>query len=491
MSDADEVVWAIALIVAVPLIVVLFGELAERLRQRRSAFAPVVSVVRLWVLPLGVALLAVRGLLRLDADRPLTRVVSTGLVVAAAVAAVMLIRVTIAGVTRRAEQQQRARPPQLLLAVPRLILAGVTLWLLLSVVWGVQLSNAIAALGVTSLVVSLALQAPLGALFSGFLLAADQPFRPGEWIRVGDVEGRVTDLNWRATTVCDRNGDLVVFPNSMLASATLVNYDRPERLHRVTLPVQVAFSNPPNRAIEMLLAAARSTPGVLATPAPDVKVTAVDDPLMTYEVQVWIDDHSDTPRIRSDLAALVWYWSERMEVPLPSPAQDLYLWDGPATAASKQVPTDELRRRLESSLLLRSLPDDELDRLAAASRHLRFGAGETMAHAGGGTGSHHGADQDLRLLHRGSARVVVRTESGGSATVTDLTPGDLFGLTHHDRHGNALVSVVAVTDCEVVEVEGGTAELVIARSPGLSDALTHLATTRQRRLDVLLDRGAG
>ena len=483
MSGSTEVIWAAILIVGIPLVVVLFGEVAERLRQRDSPYASAVALVRTWVLPLGVAYLGVRALLALDADRPVSRALATALIVTASIAAIVVLRVVIARSTRRADEERRARPPQLLLAIPRVLLVGVALWLLLSVVWGVPLSGAIAALGVTSLIVSLALQDTLSGLASGFLLLADQPFRPGEWIQVGDTEGQVIDINWRTTRICNRNGDLVVIPNSALATANIINYDQPSRAHRVTLRVQVAFSNAPNRAIEMLLAAARSTPGVLTEPAPDVKVVAVDDPLMEYEVQVWIDDHGTTPRVRSDLAGLIWYWSERLDVPLPSPAQDLHLWDGPATAVAKLVPTPELRAHLADSPMLRALPERELDLLAAAAHRVRYAAGESLER------DLDRGRQRLCVLHVGRARLVIDLADGARATVAELAPGDLFGLLHHERNAGGTATVIAVTDCDVVEVDGATADIVMGRNPALADALTHLASARRRRVDVLLAEG--
>ena len=44
-------------------------------------------------------------------------------------------------------------------------------------------------------------------------------------IEVNGIEGRVVDTNYRSSRIKDRNGDLIVIPNNVLAGATLVNYD--------------------------------------------------------------------------------------------------------------------------------------------------------------------------------------------------------------------------------------------------------------------------
>lgn len=478
-SGTIQLVWAAILIVAIPVSVVVAGEVAERLRQRSSPLASPVSLVRDWVLPLVVAYVVVRALVQMGADATVSRFIATAAIIAAAIALSLVTRVLVAAVKRRASEERRAAPPQLLLVLPRLALVLVTLWLLLSTVWGVEVSSALTALGVTSLIISLALQQPLGSLASGLLLLGDQPFRPGEWIRVDSIEGRVVDVNWRTTRVENRDGDLVVLPNAMLASATIVNFDQPERLHRVVVPVQVAFSNPPARAIEMLLTAARNTPGVLSDPPPDVKVVEIDDPLMGYEVQVWIDDHTLTPRVRSDLGALVWYWSERMRVPLPSPAQDLYLWDGRDNVAAKETPSDELGRRVTAAPLLAGLSPEDARALSTVARRELFAPGETILDLDRGL-------DDLVVIHQGQVSMSVAGDDGTSMTVGDLGPGDVFGLMRRDHLGGADVRFVAIDECDLVVLDGTTAAAVIGRSPQLADALQQLATQRQRRIERLV-----
>ena len=53
-------------------------------------------------------------------------------------------------------------------------------------------------------------------------------------------------------------------------------------------------------ARSMLVAAAAATPGVLEDPPPTAVVVQIDDPLMGYEVHMWIDDYSIVPRVRSE-----------------------------------------------------------------------------------------------------------------------------------------------------------------------------------------------
>lgn len=489
-SDAGW--WALLVIVAVPLVVVTFGELAERLRQRGSPFGHLVRVTRSWVLPLATAYVLSRAVLGSRADAPANRLLATALVLAGGAVLFLAVRLAVTGIKHRAALQRRDAPPQLLLALPRVLLVLVIVWLLFGVVWGVEVSQTLTALGVSSLIVSLALQQPLGSLASGLFLLGDQPFRTGDWIQIGDDEGRVIDVNWRTTRLRTRGGDLVVLPNSNLAGATIVNYSQPTSVHRISQRVQVAFSNPPARAIEMLLAAAHDTPWVLDQPAPDVLLRQVDDPLMEYEVRVWIADRRYAPRARSALAVRIWYASERMGVPLPSPAQDLYLWDGPATAAAKVVPADELRRRLLASPWLAVLEDSDLDLLSMAARSQLFAPDETIMRLDAADGVV--SDDAIRVLHGGRAAIVATTAPdvpGGLPerhVLADLVAGDVVAPLRGDRPAHVDVRVVAVTPCEVVVVAAAAAEVVIGRTPALAESIERTARGRRRRLERHLER---
>jgi small-conductance mechanosensitive channel len=482
--------WAIVLIFALPLTIIGAGEVEERLRQRGSALQSSMAVLRTWVLPAFTLWVILRLLFELDRSNPIVVVAGTVLVIAIAISVLSVTSVLVNRLRHRPHVEGRRSVPRLLLAMPRLIVILVASWFLIAGVWQVDLSSALAALGVTSLVVSFALQDTLSGIASGFLLLSDQPFQPGDWVKTGEdtegsnIEGRVVDTNWRSSRIEDRNGDLRIIPNALLASGMITNFDQPARLHRVVVPVQVAFANPPTLAREMLLSAARATEGVLHDPAPAARVVQIDDPLMGYEVDLWIEDYAIAPRVFNEFGGLVWYHSYRHDVPLPSPAQDLYLWDGVHTAETSRPDRAEVRRRLQRSPLLDHLADADMDQLAVGATPARYSTGETITD--GGTG------QALFVMWQGQARIVIDGYNDETLTVTDVGAGEVFGLVRSSEIDAAARAprVVAVTDCEVVIIPADVATAVASRTPELTEALERLFATRQRRLERVLRRSA-
>ena len=474
MIVAASTSWAAVVVVAVPVAIIAASEVDERLRQRNSRFRPAVATLRLAVLPFLALWALLVPVLALDPDAAGVRFAATGLVLTTAVVLSRLIRVFVEDLRKRPRDNGKGPLPQLLLALPRLAVVLVAAWLLVGTVWGVDLSAALTAFGVTTLVISFALQGTLSGLASGMLLLSDQPFKPGDWIRSGDVEGKVVDINWRTTSIRDRNADMHVVPNSILADAAIVNYSAPEPLHRIVFSLQVAFVNPPTLAKAMLLDAAMSTPGVLSDPAPVVRVVQVDDPLMGYDVQLWVDDYAIVPRVKSDFASLVWYQSHRHDVPLPSPAQDLFLWDGVANAEAARPKEDDTRRALLGATLLASLPEEELDLLVRAGRQERFAVGEVLLDTRRPTG-------DVAVIADGRAAVALVGDDGESI-VSEITAGETVGFLEAAPGGRPVV-VRALTDCDTVMLDGTVVGEVGSRNRDVAVAFNRIVAMRARRID--------
>ena len=470
--DDPIAIWAALLIVVLPVLILAAGEVQERLRQRGSAFEQTVAIVRNWVLPLAALWILVVLVFEVSTENFFVRLLATATLIAATAATLQAIARLVEIAKQRADRPGARGIPQLVFLLPRLLVLLIVGWLIVGSVWNVDISGLFAALGVTSLVISLALQPTLSGIASGLLLLGDRPFNPGDWIRAGDIEGKVLDLSWRTTKVQDRNGDIVVVPNSQLSDATLYNFAEPTRLHRVVVPVQVAYANPPTAAKEMLLAAARATPGVLEDPPPSIRVVQIDDPLMGYEADLWIDDFAIAPRVFSEFGSLVWYHSNRMGVPLPSPAYDLFHHDPVREAGEAEIGPNEIGEVLEATALFSVLGRDELEELSAGASQARYRAGEIIVPEGK---RHPG----VFVVRQGRARIV---DTRNRLRFVDLEAGEVFGFVAPSAGWSVRPEVLAIEDCELIEIDPVTAGAVASRNPELSQIINKVVNSRMRRL---------
>jgi small-conductance mechanosensitive channel len=65
-------------------------------------------------------------------------------------------------------------------------------------------------------VIGLVLQELLGNLFNGIALLIAKPFQTGDWIQVGEENGKVVEFNWRSVKIVNRFDELIIVPNNVL-----------------------------------------------------------------------------------------------------------------------------------------------------------------------------------------------------------------------------------------------------------------------------------
>lgn len=106
--------------------------------------------------------------------------------------------------------------------------------------FGVAIAPLLTTLGLGGLAVALALRDTLANLFSGVHIVASRQIRPGDFVKFDfGVEGEVTDIQWRSTTLLDSQKNSVVIPNEKVAGSVLINYSlgSPEQIMAVSVTV--------------------------------------------------------------------------------------------------------------------------------------------------------------------------------------------------------------------------------------------------------------
>jgi small-conductance mechanosensitive channel len=126
-----------------------------------------------------------------------------------------------------------------------------------------------ASLGVGSIAVGFAFKDLLQNWLAGLLILIRRPFKRGDQIKVGAIEGTVQAVETRATLVKTFSGRLVIIPNSdIYTQSVTVNtaYD----IRRTEIVVPVGMEIDLDQAIEVILAALDSVEDILKEPKPDV-----------------------------------------------------------------------------------------------------------------------------------------------------------------------------------------------------------------------------
>lgn len=127
--------------------------------------------------------------------------------------------------------------------------------------------------------ISLGATSVVGQAAAGLILTYTRTLRAGEFVRVGDYEGTVTEVGIFTTTIRTGLGEVLTLPNSMITGTVTKNYSRIVEGpgYVVDTVVTIGYDTPWRQVEAMLLEAARRTDGVLAKPEPQVFQTALSD----------------------------------------------------------------------------------------------------------------------------------------------------------------------------------------------------------------------
>ncbi|MBW4663989.1 MAG: mechanosensitive ion channel family protein [Chroococcus sp. CMT-3BRIN-NPC107] len=321
--------WAIALVVSFPLLVIGLGELIYRLQRQAKPLADTLRAVRNLVLPVFVFMLFGQYVLNLPSSNVLIKSIQTLFWLCIIHAALSLLNTILFGQARG--DTWRSRVPKLLIDLFRLFLVLVGGAIVLATVWNADLAGVVTALGVSSIVIGLALQDTLGSVTSGIALLFERPFTVGDWLRVGDLVGQVIDINWRAVRLQTFEREMVIIPHKLISGEIIRNFSQPLRLHAERIRIGFSYDDPPNLAKQVLHATALETQGILLQPEPQIFTISYDDSAITYEVKFFIEDYGDLEEIRDRFMSRVWYAAQRNNLTIPFAIRTLYNFHGPTS----------------------------------------------------------------------------------------------------------------------------------------------------------------
>jgi small-conductance mechanosensitive channel/CRP-like cAMP-binding protein len=370
-----------------------------------------------------------------------------------------------------------------LIALAGYVLIG--MWLIQS--RGVSLSSFITTSAVLTAVIGFAFQDTLGNIIGGLALQMEKTITEGDWVHIGDVEGRVMEIRWRHTAIETRNWDTVVIPNTVLMKGQVRILGR-----RSGQPIQrrswvyfnVDFRVPPTEVISLVESALRleSIPNVAHDPPPDCITVEYKESYLQYAVRYWLTELAKDDPTNSDIRCRIYYALKRANIPLSIPAQALFVTPETAEHRGEHMEREIARRTqaLAQVELFRMMNQDELRKLAQRLTVAPFMAGETM--------TRQGAEAHwLYVIARGSGEVFITADGDLRKDVAHLNAGDFFGeigmMTGSRR--NATVLALEPTDCYRLDKEAFR-DILHAR-PEIAEAISHVIARRSVEVEAVRD----
>lgn len=217
--------------------------------------------------------------------------------------------------------------------------AGIALAALIGIsAAGIDLSNLALVAGALSLGIGFGLQNIVNNFVSGLILLAERPFKVGDWIVAGGVEGNVRKISVRATEVETFRRQTVILPNSELINAAVGNWTLRNRLGRVDVPVNVAYDNDPRHVHAVLLEIVNEQPGILKNPAPSVDFSGFAEGALNFVIRAVVPDITGTLAFTNELRFRIVERFRQEGIAMPSSPRDLQLRNAAALSALAAAP---------------------------------------------------------------------------------------------------------------------------------------------------------
>ena len=324
---------------------------------------------------------------------------------------------------------------------------------------------------VGAVVVGFALQDTLGNLFAGLAIQIEKPFRVGQWVQIGEREGQVQEITWRATKLRTKAGQFLIVPNSVMSKEPVLNFSEPTVPTRVEVEIGASCAVPPNDVKRAIQEAMANSPLVMKAPEPQVLVKGFGASSVDYLAQFWIEDYAVDRTARDQVRSNLWYTFRRRNIEIPFPIQVQYERDEEPIRTERHIAV--AADQLAGVSLFKTLDDNARVALSKSANEHLFAAGEAIVRQD--------ADGDsMFVLMSGNARVVLEP-SGQEVAV--IPAGSFFGEMSMLTGDRRTATVKAVDDVHVLEISAKDFRALALATPGLLEHVSTVMSERRTGLD--------
>jgi small-conductance mechanosensitive channel/CRP-like cAMP-binding protein len=362
---------------------------------------------------------------------------------------------------------------------------GVGIWLLSRN--GVTLSSIVATSAVMTGVIVFSLQDSLSNILGGLVLQIDKCFSVGDWVKIDQTAGRISEITWRHVAIETRNWDTVIIPNStLMKSQVTVTGQRSGQpiQQRRWIYFNVDFRVPPTEVIRVVTDALVTAPveACASEPAPNCLLMEFKESYCTYAARYWLTDLAKDDPTDSQVRSRIYFALTRAGIALSVPAMTNFI-ETRDQEHKKLHFENEVSRRLttldlEQVELFREMTNEERRKLAERLSFAPFMKGELL--------TRQGAEAHwLYLLTKGSAEVFISTDTGMEKSVAILHAGDFFGemslLTGEPR----TASLRALEDSECYRLDRQAFDDILHGRPEIAHYLSELLARRKVEIEAI------
>jgi len=266
---------------------------------------------------------------------PTVRVIANKILLAVVVLSVSVVasRVAVGFINLYSEKRKGALPATSLFNIfAKIVVFTIGILIILQSL-GISITPIITALGVGALAVALALQDTLANLFAGIHVIVSGQVKPGDYVRLDSGEkGYVTDVTWRNTTIRALPNNMIIVPNSKLASAIITNYYQPEKEMSVLVQVGVSYDSDLKKVEKVTMEVGRELMRELEGGVPEfepfIRYHTFDDFSINFTVILRVNEYVSQYLIKHEFVKRLHERYNKEGIVIPFPIRTVFMKEG-------------------------------------------------------------------------------------------------------------------------------------------------------------------
>jgi MscS family membrane protein len=194
--------------------------------------------------------------------------------------------------------------------------------------WGIDITPYLAGVGISGLVLGLALQDSLKNIFGGISLILDKTFNVGDRIKLDSGEvGVVHEVGLRSTKIVTLDNQALIVPNGYLANARVINFAQPDNKIRINVTFGVTYGTSAEKVKKVVLDTVSNLKHVMKEPAPSIQFVEMGDFSLKFKVNFWVDkyDMAFQNSMQSEATEAIYNALNKAKIGIPFPTQTVYL----------------------------------------------------------------------------------------------------------------------------------------------------------------------
>ena len=169
------------------------------------------------------------------------------------------------------------------------------------------------------------LQEIFANLVSGIILLSERPIRIGDTVTVGDVTGKVSRIQMRATHIMDWDKKELVIPNKMFITDRLINWTLSDPVTRIVIPLGIAYGSDVELAQKVITETVINTEFVLKDPEPSVLFIEFGDSSLNFSIRIYVADLGQRLTVTHDLHMRLNKALAKHHIEIPFPQRDIHI----------------------------------------------------------------------------------------------------------------------------------------------------------------------